>query len=139
MKQVLHHGHVGIGKTKRNARNALYWPNIYAEISNMISNCSTCIEHRNSQARETLVQYEVPSSAWMKVGTDLFTLINKDYVIVVDYYSKFFEISLIPDIESSTVVTHVKSIFSRHGIPKEVISDNDPELSSHEFSTFAKE
>ena len=75
----------------------------------------------------------------MKVGTYLFTLFNKDYVIVVDHYSKFFEISLIPDKESSTVITHVKSIFSRHGIPKEVTSDNGAEFSSYEFSTFAKE
>ena len=139
MKQVLHHVHVGIEKTKRNARNTLYWPNINAEITNIISNCSTCFEYRNSQARETLVQHEVPSSAWVKVSTDLFTLYDKDYVIVVDYHSKFFEISLTPDKESSTVITHVKSIFSRHRIPKEVISDNGPEFSSYEFSTFAKE
>ena len=92
-----------------------------------------------SQARETLVQHEVPSSSWVKVSTKLFTLFNKDYVIVVDYFSKFFEISLVPDKESLTVITHVKSIFSRHGIPKEVISDNGPEFSSYEFSTFAKE
>ena len=139
MKQVLHHGHVGIEKTKRNARNSLYLPNINAEITNMISNCSACIEHRNNQARETLVQHEVPSSARVKAGTDLFTLFNKDDVIVVDYYSKFFEISLIPDKESSTVtvITHVKTIFSRHAIPKEVISDNGPEFSSCELSTFA--
>ena len=139
MKQVLHYGIVGIEKTKCNARNTLYWPNINAEITNMISNCSTSIEYRNSQAQETLVQHEAPSSAWVKVGTDLFALFNKDYVIVVDYYSKFFEISLIPDKESSTVITHVKSIFSRHGVPKEVISDNGPEFSSYEFSTLAKE
>ena len=77
MKQVLHHGHVGIEKTKRNGRNILYWPNINAEITNMISNCSMCIEYRNSQARETLVQHEVPSSAWVKVCTDLFYFIQQ--------------------------------------------------------------
>ena len=139
MKQVLHHDHVGIEKTKHNARNTLYWPNINTEITNMISNCSTCIKYQNSQARETLFQHEGPSSAWVKVGTDLFTLFNKDYNIVIDYYFKFFEISLIPDKESSTVIIHVKSIFSRHGFPKEVISGIGPEFSSYEFSTFAKE
>ena len=75
----------------------------------------------------------------MKVDTDLFTLFNKYYVIVVDYYSKFFETSIIPDNESSTVITHVKSIFSGHGIPKEVILNNGPKFSSYESSTFAKE
>ena len=37
MKQVLHRAHFGIEKTKRNGRNTLYWPNINAEITNMIS------------------------------------------------------------------------------------------------------
>ena len=49
------------------------------------------------------------------------------------------EISQIPDKESQTVITHLKSIFSRHGIPKEVISDNGPEFSSTSFSNFAKQ
>ena len=69
----------------------------------------------------------------MKVRTDLFTLFSNNYVIVVDYHSKFFDISLIPDKESLTVINHLKSIFARHGIPKEVISDNGPEFSSREF------
>ncbi|KAK3743615.1 hypothetical protein QZH41_006012 [Actinostola sp. cb2023] len=40
--------------------------------------------------------------------------------------------------DASTVVTHMKSIFARHGIPEELISDNMP-YSSLEFRKFAKE
>ena len=33
---------------------------------------------------------------------------------------------------------HIKSVFTRHGIPEEVISDNGPQFSLHEFSQFAE-
>ena len=57
----------------------------------------------------------------------------------MDYYSNFFEISTIPDKESPNVISHLKSIFSRHGITKEVISDIGPEFSRYGFSTFAQQ
>jgi len=34
---------------------------------------------------------------------------------------------------------HIKSIFVRHGIPQEVVSDNGPQYSSIEFKQFADE
>jgi transposase InsO family protein len=73
------------------------------------------------------------------VGTDLFQLKNKDYLIVVDYTSKYFEVSAIPNTLASTVVQHTKSIFARFGIPKIVVSDNGAQYSSHQYKTFAKE
>lgn len=38
------------------------------------------------------------------------------------------------DTKSSTVIGKMKSIFSRHGIPEELISDNGPLYSSDEFA-----
>ena len=42
--------------------------------------------------------------------SDIFHLYAKDYLIVVDYTTNFFDISLLPDCQSSTVVTHIKRI-----------------------------
>ena len=70
--------------------------------------------------------------------TDLFELQNKDYLIVVDYTSNYFDISLIPDKKSSTVVLHTKRIFSKFGIPKTVVSDNGPEYTAKEYVKFSK-
>ena len=102
-----------------------------ATLTDLVSNCPTCLEYRNRQQKEPLIQHEIPISSWTKVGTDLFECLNKNYVIVVDYTSKFFEISeLHHNTHSSTVVNHTKSIFARHGIPFTVISDNDPTIYS---------
>ena len=56
------------------------------------------------------------------VATDLFTL----------------EFVKLPDTKSVTVITYSKSIFSRHGIPAEVVSDYGPQYSSKEYQDFAE-
>ena len=68
---------------------------------------------------------------WKKVGTDLFTLKVKDYLVTVDYFSDYFEV------ESTTTAAIVKALkhqFSTHGIPDEIILDNGPHLVSEEFA-----
>ena len=37
------------------------------------------------------------------------------------------------------MITHMNSIFARHGIPNCVMSDNGPQFSADIFSSFAKE
>ena len=57
---------------------------------------------------------------------------------MVDYYSKFFEISHLPNSRNKTVINHIKPNLARYGIPEIMVSDNGPEFSSYEFEEFAK-
>ena len=70
---------------------------------------------------------------------DLFSFKGRDYLLVVDYFSKYPEVCLLNDTHSGSVIMKLKSIFSRFGIPEVVISDNGPQFSSHQFMRFAKE
>ena len=67
----------------------------------------------------------------------MFVWNNTNYVLVVDYYSNYFEIAQLATTKRSTVIQHIKSIFARHGIPEIVISDNGPQYSSEEFHQFS--
>ena len=62
-----------------------------------VASCTTCLEFRNQQQKEKLIPHDIPSEVWSKVGTDLFYLRNKDYLIIADYNTKFFEISELPN------------------------------------------
>ena len=46
MKERIHIGHMGIERCKARAQQLMYWPNINADITNMVSNCSACLENR---------------------------------------------------------------------------------------------
>ena len=78
----------------------------------MISSCCSCIQYQNKQQKETLIQHDIPKQVWTKVGTDLFSIVNQNFVILVDYTSKVFEVSLLPNTLSETVISHTKNIFA---------------------------
>ena len=59
--------------------------------------------------------------------------------MVVDYFSRFIEISILLAPQKSSEATRaLKSIFARQGIPDIVRSDNGPQFVSTEFDEFSK-
>ena len=88
-----------------------------------------------------MVSHSVPNAPWSKVASDSFEYKKSTYVLIVDYFSNFIEVSKLPpgETKSEDVIKHTKSIFARHGIPEIVISDNGPHYSSNEYKRFAKE
>ncbi|KAL9983139.1 hypothetical protein ACROYT_G005271 [Oculina patagonica] len=139
MLRVIHSSHLGIEKCKRRARDILFLPGMNQQIADVVSKCNTCNMYRNSQAKEPLKSHELPERPWQKIAVDLFELDEQEYVVMVDYYSKFFEVSHLPNSKSKTVINHIKLQFARYGIPEVIVSDNGYEFSSHEFAEFANE
>ena len=73
----------------------------------------------------------------MGAPADLFEWSKRPRLLVVDYYSRYPEVAQLRDMRAKTVISKMKSFFSRHGIPDEVMSDNGPNYASHEFVEFA--
>ena len=104
----------------------------------MVTTCPTCCKYRQNQA-EPMIASPLPGRPWRKVSTDLFHHNGKDYIIAVDYYSRFFEVASLKNTTSENVMDHLKSFFCRHGIPEIVMSDNGPQWAAATFSKFADE
>ena len=68
---------------------------------------------------------------------DLFEYEGRTYFITVDYYSRWVEIKLLTTQTAKSVITAAKELFSTHGIPDIVISDNGPCFSALLFKEFA--
>jgi len=140
MLKRIHESHLGIESCRRRARDVLFWPGMSQSITEMVNNCEVCSTYQKRQTKEPLHPHAIPERPWQKIGIDLFTFDQQEYLLLVDYHSKFIEIEwLRSDTRSITVITHLKSQFARHGIPETVISDNGPQFSSCEFQAFAKE
>ena len=137
MLQLIHESHFGIEESKARARELLYWPKMNADIEWIIGDCELCIKFQNKQQREPLLSHEIFNERYFKVGMDVLTFQNKDYLVIVDYYSKYPELFPLHDKTARTIVEQCKSVFSRDGIPVEVVRDNMP-FQSVEFLTFAK-
>ena len=57
---------------------------------------------------------------------------------MVDYFSRFPEVIRLKETTSRHIIEALKKIFSRHGIPETLISDNGPQYASSEFTDFAR-
>ena len=82
--------------------------------------------------------HEIPEGAWEKIAADLFTQNDKEYLVTVCYKSNFWELDRLLDTKSSTVIKKVKSHLVRYGIPKQLVTDNGPQLTFSEFKSFTK-
>ena len=97
MKERLHSSHIGINGCLRRARECLFWPSMTAEIKEYVLQCEACSKYETKQPKETLMSHELAERPWEKIGADLYTIDGKDYLIVVDYFSNFWEIDHLPD------------------------------------------
>ena len=55
----------------------------------------------------------------------------------MDYYSRYIELAKLSSTTSSEVIKHLKSFFSRHGVPQIIVSDNGPQYCATLFKDFA--
>lgn len=134
----IHGSHQGITKCRERAKHSVWWPHIGAQMESLVSNCPQCCRERRNPA-EPLIPTPFPNYPWQKVATDLFEWKGRQYILVVDYFSRFIETALLTGTSSNAVVNHLKSIFARQGIPEEVVSDNGPQYDSEVFRAFARE
>ena len=136
--EKIHEGHLGMDKCKMRAREIVYWPGMSREIEDMVARCNTCALYRRGNQREPLILHELPHRPWAKLGADIFTFGNADYLIVVDYFSKYPEVLTLQNKTAKEIIQKFKSIFARHGIPDELVSDNMP-FASHDMIQFAQD
>ena len=85
---------------------------------------------------EPLNKHPMPERAWQILGTDLFNWNNNDYLIIVDYYSKFSYIRKLSTTTSAMVAEQTKQILSECGIPRRVISDNGIQFTGEAYQLF---
>ena len=71
-----------------------------------------CQKYRHLNSYKHLINHEMPKEFWAKI------------YLVVNYTSKHFKLTQLPNASSYTVITLMKSILARYDTPKLLISDN---------------
>jgi hypothetical protein len=127
IKKDIHMGHTGIEGCLRRARELVYWPGMNSEIKSWIQMCDTCQEYGKSHPKESLLSHEIPERPWQKVGIDLFSYKEKDYLVATDYRSNFWEIDYMTSTAAKAVIKKLKAHFARWGIPDTVVTDCGPQ------------
>lgn len=134
LKQI-HEGHLGITKCKERAKERLYWPGMSSDITALIMGCEICESVRNMNAKLPLLPHKIPNRPWEKVGTDLLEFRGKDYLVVIDYYSKWVELRSVRGKTANDIKKTFNSIFAYHGFPDVIMADNMP-FNSYEMRRY---
>ena len=70
---------------------------------------------------------------------DIFYLDGINYLLVVDYYSKYPEVQPLQEMTTHNVIKELKSIFARNGTPDMIVSDNGPQFTSSDMREFLQQ
>jgi transposase InsO family protein len=73
------------------------------------------------------------------LGSDLFEIRGKKFLIVADYLTLFPEVYQMTEVTSEAVIEKLKIAFSTHGIPEKLVTDNGPQYDSEAFRKFSRQ
>ena len=134
----LHQFHQEITKAQLLACGSFFWPSINKPIEEVVHQCETCTWFQSQNAAAPLTPTPTPSHPWQMCTTDIFTLEGVDHLVVGDFYSKMIFVWCLPPGQSNAnkVVSLLKEMFSEHGIPEVLHSDNGPQYASAQFADF---
>ena len=90
----LHAGHQGVVKTRALAKTSVWWPGLSKQINELVERCPECAKERKTQT-SPMMPTAVPDYPWQRIGTDIFEFRGENYLVVIDYFSKFIEIALL--------------------------------------------
>jgi len=135
----LHASHQGQERTKRRARQVVYWPGISRDINNTVSSCPKCREYRPSQVNEPIMHEPEPTRPWQRASADIFTCCGENYLVYTDHLSGWPCIDCLGlSTTSSDVIRPLRRWFADVGVPQQIITDGGPQFSSTQFSAFCK-
>ena len=134
----LHSSHQGIDRTKRRARQILYWPCMNSDIANLVSSCEKCHSLLPSQQKEPLKQDPLPSRVFEEVAIDFFSCSGRNYLIYTDRLSGWPVVYQFGNGEttSKNVITACLRCFTDLGVPVILRSDCGSQFTSSEFQKF---
>ena len=133
-------GHLGVSKTKEMIRRKYWFPGMNTRITDMVQSCFDCQIATDQHHTEPAKMTELPDRPWDVVEADFCgPLPNHKYALVLtDQYSRYPEVEMVTS-TSITPVTKKLKIFSTHGVPRVLQTDNGPPFNGERFQAFAAE
>nr|GEX45429.1 reverse transcriptase domain-containing protein [Tanacetum cinerariifolium] len=135
-----HGGHYGANYTaKKVFDSGFYWPTIFKDAFELVKNCDSCQRQGKISQKDEMPQNAIQVCEIFDVwGIDFIGLFpnskgNKYILVDVDYISKWVEAKALPTNDARVVFKFLKSLFSRFGSPKAIISDRGTHFCNDQF------
>ncbi|GJV03410.1 reverse transcriptase domain-containing protein [Tanacetum coccineum] len=114
---------------KKVYESGFYWPSVFKDANEYVRRCDTCQRSGNISSRNEMPQNNIQVCGVFDVWGLYFmrpfpqSRGNKYILVVVDYVSKWVKAQALPTNDARVMVKFLRSLFSRFGVPKALISD----------------
>ena len=103
--------------------------------------CKTCYECQlvsRPTPPEPIRTTSLPTGPSRYLAVDLLGPLptGESILVVVKYYSRYYEVDILRSTAASQVISSLEEIFARHGLPESLTSDNGPQFISAEFAEY---
>ncbi|GKC40758.1 reverse transcriptase domain-containing protein [Tanacetum coccineum] len=133
-----HHGANYIAKKVFDA--GFYWPTIYQDAHDLVTRCDAYQRQGKISQRDEMPQNAIQVCDIFEVwGIDFMGPFpsfrgNKYILLAVDYLLKWVEAKVLPTNDTRVVYKFLKSLFTRFGTPRAIISDRGTHFCNDQFS-----
>ena len=137
---LAHKGHLGIVSMKQRLRSKVWWPGIDRQAERFCKTCHGCQLVSRPANPEPIKPNPSPRGPGQELAVDLLGPLpyGDSALVVVDYFSRFYEIGVMRSTTSEKIIERLEEIFTTHGLQLSVTSDNGPQFRSDVFKRYLK-
>ncbi|XP_073668194.1 uncharacterized protein [Paramisgurnus dabryanus] len=131
-------GHLGQQKTHARICSRFHWPTLYTDVQTYCNTCAICQKTStvSQRGRAPLQPLPVISGPFRRIAMDIVGPLEKSssgnqYILVVsDYATRYPEAFPLRSITTPKVIQALVQLFSRVGIPEEILTDQGTNFTS---------
>ena len=102
-------------------------------VQSCVMNCQACSTHR-FKSPDNIHKWHSEEAAWHRIHMDwAFAKTSGEVLVIADSYGGWMEAIQCPNRKSSTVITLLRHIFARFGVPYTLVCDNAREFDEHDL------
>ena len=132
-------GHFGVRKTTNKILSEFYWPTLRKDVREYCKSCDICqkTQQKGRVSKLPLGKMPLIDTPFVRVAIDLIGPIHpptddghRFILTVVDYATRYPEAAPLKKIDTERVAEALVEIYSRVGVPREVLSDQGKQFTS---------
>nr|XP_054770418.1 uncharacterized protein LOC129278235 [Lytechinus pictus] len=124
-------GHLGINNTLSKVKAQFYWPSMYEDVANFCRSCDVCQKtvSKGRVPKTTLGKLPIVGVPFQRIAIDLMGPFipsargHTHILTIVDYATRYVEAIPLKSISTVDVAEALVTVYSRVGVPCEVMSD----------------
>ena len=117
----------------------MWWPGLDNDIQSVVSACQCCQAVKKAPPVAPLQPCVWPSRTWERVHLDFAgPFQGYMFLVGVDTFSKWPEVKVMSMTTASATLDVLREWFTRHGNPRQLVTNNGTRFVSDAFSNFSK-